>query len=127
MQKCFAIALGVTCMAVAAARLGARQTPDMVLAINDYATMPMTGSPTGTGNIGSLARVNVFREEPGGGGRFFVNDLNGPLYILDKATKRFTTYLDFNGRDDHRGLFDKLPTAAGYANGFITFQFDPAY
>ena len=43
-----------------------------------------------------LARVNFLRDEPGGR-RFFVNDLNGPLYILDKQTKQFTTYLDFNG------------------------------
>ena len=30
--------------------------------------------------------MNFLREEPGGR-RFFVNDLNGPLYILDKQTK----------------------------------------
>ena len=67
------------------------------------------------------------REEPGGAGRFFVVDLNGPLYILDKKTKTFTTYLDFNGRPPKTGLFDKLPTAMGYANGVITVQFDPDY
>jgi hypothetical protein len=99
----------------------------LVLHIEDYATAPMTGSTTGTGNAGSLARINVLREEPGGAGRFFVNDLNGPLYILDGTTKAFTTYLDFNGRDSRPGLFDKLPFEAGYANGFIGFQFDPDY
>ena len=36
---------------------------------------------------GQLARVNFMREEPGGR-RFLVDDLNGPLYILDKQTKR---------------------------------------
>src|SRR6266850_3200027 len=95
----------------------------LVLEIKDYATAPMTGSTTGTGNSGSLARINMLREEPGGAGRFFVNDLNGPLYILDRKTKAFTTYLDFNGRDNRPGLFDKLPFDAGYANGFIGFQF----
>ena len=99
----------------------------LVLHIKDYATAPMTGSTTGTGNVGSLARINMLREEPGGAGRFFVNDLNGPLYILDKKTRAFTTYLDFNGRDTRPGLFDKLPFEAGYANGFISFQFDPDY
>jgi len=99
----------------------------LTLRLADYATMPMTGSPAGTGNTGSLARVNVLREEPGGANRFFVNDLNGPLYILDKKTKTFTTYLDFNGRDDRTGLFDKLPFLTGYANGLISFQFDPDY
>ncbi len=99
----------------------------LVLEIKDYATAPMTGSTTGTGNGGSLARINMLREEPGGAGRFFVNDLNGPLYILDRKTKAFTAYLDFNGRDKRPGLFDKLPFEAGFANGFIAFQFDPDY
>ena len=106
--------------------LWGRQAP-LVLHIKDYATAPMTGSTTGTGNLGSLARINMLREEPGGAGRFFVNDLNGPLYILDKKTRTFTTYLDFNGRGNRPGLFDKLPFEAGYANGFISFQFDPDY
>ena len=99
----------------------------LVLQIKDYATAPMTGSTTGTGNAGSLARINMLREEPGGARRLFVNDLNGPLYILDKETRAFSTYLDFNGRDSRPGLFDKLPFDAGYANGFIAFQFDPDY
>ena len=71
--------------------------------------MPLTGVPDGVGNDGSLARVNFMREEPGGARRFFVNDLNGPLYILDKDTKQFTVYLDFNGSGTKNGLFDKLP------------------
>jgi len=105
---------------------GAPPSP-AVLEIADYVAMPITGSATGTGNGGSLARVNVLREEPGGAGRFFVVDLNGPLYLLDKKTKAFTTYLDFNGRAPKTGLFDKLPIAQGYANGLITVQFDPDY
>ena len=99
----------------------------LVLHLADYAVLPMTGSPTATGNGGSFARVNVMREEPGNTGRLFVNDLNGPLYILDKKTRAFTTYLDFNGRDGRPGMFDKLPFVAGYANGFISFEFDPDY
>jgi acetamidase/formamidase/ketosteroid isomerase-like protein len=113
---------GVTLLA---SRAGA-ELP-LVLHIKDYATAPMTGVTTGAGNLGSLARINMLREEPGGAARFFVNDLNGPLYILDKSTKTFVTYLDFNGRGDRRGLFDKLPFEQGYANGFIAFQFDPDY
>lgn len=89
--------------------------------------MPITGKVDGPGNSGSLARVNVLREEPGGTKRFFVSDLNGPLYILDSATKKLSTYLNFNGRGIPSGLFDKLTIEAGYANGFITFQFDPDY
>ena len=61
--------------------------------------MPITGKLDGTGQTdGMLARVNSFREEPGGTGRVFVHDLNGPLYILDKKSKALTTYLNFNGR-----------------------------
>ena len=101
--------------------------PQEALVIQDFVTMPMTGSPAGEGNVGSLARVSVMREEPGGTGRLFVNDLNGPLYILDKGTKAISTYLDFNGRGEKKGLFERLPYTAGYQNGFNTFAFDPDY
>jgi hypothetical protein len=100
------------------------------LRIADYATMPMTGStafPSATANSAYLARVNFLAEEPGGGSRFFVNDLNGPLYVLDKQNEQFSTYLNFNGRGSATGLFDKFVFASGFANGLITFQFDPDY
>ena len=121
------LARAAAVFAVALCIQGLDAEAPLVLHLEDYATAPMTGSTTGTGNAGSLARINMLREEPGGAGRFFVNDLNGPLYILDKHTKTFTTYLDFNGRDSRPGLFDKLPFDAGFANGFIAFQFDPDY
>jgi hypothetical protein len=100
------------------------------LRIADYATMPMTGStqfPSDTANSAYLARVNFLADEPGGGSRFFVNDLNGPLYVLDKRNKQFSTYLNFNGRGSETGLFDKFVFSSGFANGLITFQFDPDY
>jgi hypothetical protein len=101
---------------------------DLALQIADYAALPITGSPDGTGNnAGSLARINFLREEPAPTRRFFVNDLNGPLYILDRNTKQATTYLDFNGRGTRPGLFDKLVTESGLASGFISFEFDPEY
>ena len=68
----------------------------------DAASWPTTSRcrsppiPAARTRAAELARVNFLRDEPGGR-RFFVNDLNGPLYILDKQTKAFTTYLDFNG------------------------------
>lgn len=100
----------------------------LALEIADYASLPATGSPDGTGNnAGSLARINVMRQEPGPSGRLFVNDLTGPLYILDPRTKSAATYLDFNGRGPRTGLFDKLTTDAGLASGFISFEFDPDY
>src|SRR5262249_51661946 len=51
----------------------------------------------------------------------------GPLYIFNKEAKTFTTYLNFNGRGSEPGLFHRFTFAAGFANGFVTFQFDPDY
>src|SRR5215467_6269324 len=98
--------LGFTGLAlVLPALIGAASSPLVTVELKDYATLPVTGTMDGTGQIdGLLARVNSLREEPGGADRLFVNDLNGPLYILDKKTKAFTTYLDFNGRANHNGL-----------------------
>jgi hypothetical protein len=64
-------------------------SPELTIEIKDYATMPMTGAVDGPGNsAGLLARINFLREEPGGNRkRLFVNDLNGPLYVLEKETK----------------------------------------
>ena len=64
--------------------------------------------------------------EPGGR-RFFVNDLNGPLYILDKQSKRSPTYLDFNGLAGRPGLFPKLTFERNFATGLINVVFDPDY
>ncbi len=103
------------------------RTP-LTLELVDYFALPITGKLDGTGQTdGMLARVNSLREEPGPTNRFFLNDLNGPLYILDKKTKTLTTYLDFNGRDGRPGLFHKLAFEVGFANGLVSFQFDPEY
>src|SRR5207247_1078153 len=100
----------------------------MTLEIKDYTAMPITGLLDAKGNNdGLLARVNAIREEPGGANRFFVPDLNGPLYILDKDPKKFTTYLDFNGREGRPGMFHKLLIDAGYGSGLNGFYFDPDY
>ena len=102
---------------------------ELTIEIKDYATMPITGAVDGAGNsAGLLARINFLREEPGGPGkRFFVNDLNGPLYILDKDTKKLTTYLNLNGLEGQPGIFHKLAIDNLLASGFISFQFDPGY
>jgi hypothetical protein len=105
-----------------------RSGDELTIDVRDFVALPVTGRPDGRGQTdGMLARVNMLREEPGRGSRFFVNDLNGPLYILDKATKRFTTYLDFNGRDGRPGIFHKLAFDTGFAGGVVSFQFDPEY
>ena len=100
--------------------------PKPALQLADYAQLPITGDLDGKDTRGELARVNFLRDEPGGR-RFFVNDLNGPLYILDKQTKAFTTYLDFNGADGRPGLFAKLTFERNFATGLINFVFDPDY
>ena len=110
------------------AMMAAPAAPQLTLELRDFATLPVTGTLTGAGQVdGMLARVNSIREEPGATGRLFVNDMNGPIYILDKETKGLTTYLDFNGSGDRPGLFDRLLHNPGYSSGISQFQFDPDY
>jgi len=93
----------------------------VTLEIRDYAELPITGKVDSRGNNDSmLARVNGIHEEPGGGTRLFVHDLNGPLYIVEKDTKKLTTYLDFNGRPGHTGLFPRFAYEVGFANGVVS-------
>lgn len=105
-----------------AADAAARRT----LELTDYVQMPITADSSGDNTRAQLARVNFMRDEPGGR-RFFVNDLNGPLYILDKKTRRFTTYLDFNGLAGRPGLFARLTFERNLATGLINVVFDPDY
>jgi mono/diheme cytochrome c family protein len=100
--------------------------PRPALELADYVQMPITGELGGENTRGQLARVNFLRDEPGGR-RFFVNDLNGPLYILDKQTKRFSTYLDFNGLAGRPGLFQRFTFERNFATGLIDVLFDPDY
>ncbi len=105
----------------------------LTVQLTDYAAVPQSGVLVNpVDNAVYVARVNFLREEPVGGlNRFFVCDLNGKLYILDRTTRQFTTYLDFQGNTAEiagaTGLFRAFTRAQGYANGLVTFQFDPAY
>lgn len=98
----------------------------LALELADYAQLPITGDLNGQNTRGQLARVNYLRDEPGGR-RFFVNDINGPLYIVDKQTKSFTTYLDFNGAGGRSGLFPRFTFERNFAIGLTSFHFDPDY
>ncbi len=100
--------------------------PKHTLQLADYVQMPITADNTDTSTRAELARVNFLRDEPGGR-RFFVNDLNGPLYILDKQTKQFTKYLDFNGLAGRPGLFQRFTFQRNFATGLINVVFDPDY
>jgi mono/diheme cytochrome c family protein len=121
------IAFGALLLALTIARPFALQpTPRLALELQDYAALPITADNTDANTRAQLARVNYLRDEPGGR-RFFVNDLNGPLYILDKHTKRFTTYLDFDGLAGRPGLFPKFTYARNFATGLTNIILDPDY
>src|ERR1700736_1911362 len=68
--------------------------------LEDYANPPLSSMthgmapPPATDFKGQLSRMNALRSEPANAplanSRFFVDDQNGTLYILDKAAKKFT-------------------------------------
>src|SRR4051812_16613213 len=100
------------------------------VASDEYATLPLSSRTTSTypppiNFSGQLGRVNFLRSEPaaapGSATRLFVNDLNRNLYILDKGTRAFTIYINF---EEVFGKFDNDP---GYSGGLVTFAFDPDY
>src|SRR5438045_7165725 len=88
----------------------------------------MTGAVDGRGsNEVLLTRVNSLREEADGANRLFISDLNGPLYILDKGSKKLSVYLDFNANEGTNCIFQKLTLTQGYGNGINGFYLDPDY
>lgn len=100
--------------------------------LEDYATLPLSGrngSITSFGanvNLGDqLARPTFLRSEPTNAplsqSRFFVTDLNRNLYILDKNTRTFTPYINF------QSIFRKYYNAGGFAGGLNPIAFDPEY
>ena len=103
---------------------------ELTLRLDDFAVAPISGAtafPPSTANIPYLARLNFMTDDPVNPGRAFVNDLNGPLYTLNKQTGQFTEYLHFNGRAGQPGMFDKLSYTSGLTMGLVTFEFDPDY
>jgi hypothetical protein len=108
--------------------VGSAALAQPTLELRDYVVTPMTGLVDGKGsNELLLSRVNTLREEVGGAKRVFISDLNGPLYILDKESKKFLVYLNFNGNDGKAGIFRKLTIQQGYGNGLNGFYLDPDY
>lgn len=103
--------------------------PGLTIELEDSITMPVLGKLEGatTPNESAIARVNGIREETGGSHRFFLPVVSGPILIYEKKSKAFTTYLDFNGYGENRGLFKKFFTISGYGNGLNGFTLDPDY
>ena len=100
------------------------------LLVEDYANPPLSSQmgdhtyPPPIDYMGMLARVNTLRSEPAGAPlaatRFFVADMNGILYTLDKATKKFTPYITF------AEIFPKYSTER-FGSGVSAIVFDPEY
>ena len=98
--------------------------------IEDYANVPLSSQlndhpyPPPIDYHGQLGRVVSLRSEPANAPlsstRFFVCDMNGTLYILDKATRKFTPYINF-AEIFPRYSTDRLTT------GVAAIAFDPNY
>ncbi|MGH7962180.1 MAG: PQQ-dependent sugar dehydrogenase, partial [Candidatus Binatia bacterium] len=102
----------------------------IAVVLRDYASQPLSSRTTDTypppiNFTNQLGRVNFLRSEPANAprasARFFVNDLNRTLYTLDKTSKTFTPYINFEE------VFAKFDNNPGYAGGLVTFAFDPDY
>lgn len=121
------VAPAITCIAsLTTPCLNAATPPQLTLEVKDFLSMPLTGAIDGAREAAYLARPNMIVEEPGGTGRLFIVDMNGPLYIFDKRTGKLTKYLDLNGEDGHTGIFHKLRPNV-FSQGFVALQFDPDY
>jgi len=93
--------------------------------LTDYAAVPLSGRGASPDLTAQLSRANFLRSEPAGAplaaGRFFVNDLNSNLYVLNKSSRAFAPYLNF------ASTFPHFDNDTGFAGGLVTFAFDPAY
>ncbi len=100
--------------------------------LEDYAQLPLSGRGGSVTSFGAnvnladqLARPTFIRSEPTNASlastRFFVTDLNRNLYILDKDTRAFTPYLNF------QSIFRRYYNAGGFAAGVNPIAFDPEY
>ena len=97
--------------------------------LSDYATLPLSNRAGSTYpppiNFGSyLGRPNFLRSEPSdaplSATRLFVCDMNRNLYILDKTSRSFSNYINFEE------VFPRFLNPI-FGCGLITFEFDPAY
>jgi len=99
--------------------------------IEDYASLPLSNATRGGLDWAAvdftkqLGRVTSVRSEPANAplsaSRFFVIDQSHTIYILDKATKKFTTYINF------AEVFPKFQSDSGITAGVVSIAFDPGY
>lgn len=81
--------------------------------VEDVVRLPATslGAPR--------TRINLLRQSPDGTKRLFVNDLRGPLYVIDRGVVE--TYLNM------RLLRPAMNTGPGISSGFVSFAFHPDF
>lgn len=95
-------------------------TGDLAVTVSDQAALPVPSVLAG-----QLSRVTAMRFEPGDLPQFalrtFVVDLDGQLYIFDRHTGRFTTYIDF------ASVFARFVNGGSYGAGLAAIAFDPDY
>jgi hypothetical protein len=87
--------------------------------LDDWLQMPATRGGS------ARTRINFLREVPDGSQRLWVNDLEGPLYSIDKQTKAITTYLNIETTLQANGRV--FIDTGGLSAGFVTFQFHPEF
>lgn len=92
---------------------GPISTSSETLELTDYLTLPATSASN------PRARVNFLKPAPDGSARIFINDLRGPLYILDQGALH--TFFDL------ALLKPDLKTSPGLATGFVSFALHPDY
>ena len=99
--------------------------------LEDYANPPLS-SPTHGGTTqrtinfkAPLGRLTSLRSEPANAplaaSRFFVVDQSDTIYILNKATKEFTPYINYVQ------VFPKFVSDTGNTPGIVSIAFDPGY
>lgn len=104
------------------AQIAAPITKDgTTIEIVDWLQMPATLSGS------ARTRINFLREVPDGSNRLWVNDLEGPLYSIDKQTKSITTYLNLETIIEAAPNNRRFIETGGLSAGFVTFQFHPEF
>ncbi|MGE0405641.1 MAG: sorbosone dehydrogenase family protein [Candidatus Korobacteraceae bacterium] len=99
--------------------------------LEDYASLPLSspthaGAPKTIDTKAQLGRVTSLVTEPGdaplSNSRFFVVDQSHTIYILDKATRKFSPALNF------AEMFPKFVSDTGaHTVGLTALAFDPGY
>jgi Glucose / Sorbosone dehydrogenase len=100
--------------------------------VQDYASLPISTArkeaapyPPPVDYTVQLGRPTSFHSEPDGAPlakkRFFVVDQNGILYILDKASRQFTPYIDLGK------IYPRFISEPPFGMGFVSLVLDPNY